>query len=350
MFTCHTDSQMTNDKRHCNACLTLWRKIYTNRFKKDKILTAPRNVPIQWRYSESSCRLLFMNPIHQFYRTFIENEYVNTFRTKRIQCQTCNLDIPFESVRASLHTCFQKKRIISYNLTEKNDLSFKRLFKNKIVFLTCSRFSSKGLHTDGYQDLIVNHNHRYSLGLNFLNIPDNNPHVVHGQRYFKIGSLNSTIISSKESSKITYPFKCIYTHMNDNFFDSEHIYLCLRVVADFCASSYYFLEFIKSLTDAVRNKTSILLFNWSDETLILSDDEGVEIPLNDINTLLQHDTFFPLTTWLEKIKGRSPKLRLEVESNHRDLYAYRFIHAIYTVFKKRDGHLPANGRNIPPNP
>jgi len=76
--------------------------------------------------------------------------------------------------------------------------------------------------------------------------------------------------------------------MNDNFIDSKHIFICLRVVADFSASPYYFLEFINSLTDAVRKKTSILLFNWSDEKLNLADDEGVEIPLNDTNVYITY--------------------------------------------------------------
>ena len=339
---------------HCSGCKALWDKIYLNRNKKKKKITAPYNTQILWRYSKKNEELLLIDLSNHssdiYYRAFLEDEDVNTFRTKRIQCPNCLLDFSFEKINPKYHTCNSKVNKKYYKSQINDGISLLRSFNNMKVFITCSRYSGFTINSNGYENLWDNHNYRYTLGLKFLNKNENNPDVVHGQQYLKIGSLNSTIISANFSSPVTYPFKCIHTHMNDHFSGSEHIFICLRVVADFCASPYYFLEFIKTLTDAVRNKTSILLFNWSDETDILNDDEGVEIQLNDIYMLLQEDTFFPLTAWLKEIKVGSPKSRLIMENNDPELYAYRFLNAMYTTFIKRIGNLPANGRNVMPNP
>lgn len=122
---------------------------------------------------------MFLDPYRQYYRTFIENEDVHTFRTKRIQCPSCYLDISLEKLRPPHHKCnYKSQKVYKYTSQENNGLSLLRSFKNKKVILTFSRLSGFQLNLSGYDNLRKNHNHRYSLGLNFLNLLPNNSNVV----------------------------------------------------------------------------------------------------------------------------------------------------------------------------
>lgn len=168
-------------------------------------------------------------------------------------------------------------------------------YTGKQVVLTLSRTSGQTVRDTLLQTVLAKHNLRYidvanHLEQKFMCSLEN---ICHGQRYYKLGALNTTIKFSSNSPKGFLSFMAICENINNVFLHADSIFISLRVTTDLTNSPCYLEQFLRSIHKRLISKVYIIYFNRLDEGK-LQDNWRIVIPAEDLLLLCSHTNVLPV--------------------------------------------------------
>ena len=270
-------SQYASHWTSCQDCIKFWKlrrleakvfndikismHLYRDLLKKEGMLG---QIPL--RYPKEICYRLFdilpkKMPVVYYY-DLLNNIQIIEFRTNRIRCPGCKIDVNFPIVdvaSTSDHSCNPRNIDTKWEASRSTGaikMERGRNFEGKIAVFTFTRLSKGSVSSKNQANFTEQHKFRYELaeGLLAYRLECGKSNIKHAQQYHKSGPLKSTIVRAKLPTPDTFPFVCISEQWNDDdvFGTYDHYYMSMLVTADFSCSPYYFLEWINSLQERIQ--------------------------------------------------------------------------------------------------